>query len=46
MVNDKSLLEYPRHRDPDEKEDNIRIYVPMDLNKEAILRRLDNIIGL
>ena len=43
---DKSLLEYPRHREPDEKEDNIRIYVPMDLNKDAILRRLDNIIGL
>lgn len=41
-----SLLEYPRHREPDEKEDNIRIYVPMDLNKDAILRRLDNIIGL
>lgn len=37
---------YPRHREPDEKEDNIRIYVPMDLNKDAILRRLDNIIGL
>ena len=43
---DKSLLEYPRHREPDEKEDNIRIYVPMDLNKDAILRRLDNIIEL
>jgi hypothetical protein len=43
---DKSLLEYPHHREPDEKEDNIRIYLPMDLNKDAILRRLDNVIGL
>lgn len=41
---DKSLLEYPHHREPDEKEDNIRIYLPMDLNKDAILRRLDYII--
>lgn len=41
---DKSLLEYPHYREPDEKEDNIRIYLPMDLNKDAILRRLDNII--
>ena len=41
---DKSLLEYPHYREPDEKEDNIRIYLPMDLNKDAILRRLDYII--
>lgn len=41
---DKSLLEYQLYREPDEKEDNIRIYLPMDLNKEAILRRLDYII--
>lgn len=39
----KSLLEYPHHREPDKKEDNIRIYLPMDLNKDAILRRLDYI---
>ena len=41
---DKSLLEYQLHREPDEKEGNIRIYLPMDLNKDAILRRLDYII--
>ena len=28
----------------DDAEDNIRIYVPLDLNKKAILRRLDEII--
>ena len=28
------------------KKDNIRIYVPTDLNKDAILRRLDNVIDL
>lgn len=42
---DKSLLDYPLHREPEEKEDNIRVYIPLDLNKEAILRRLDMIIA-
>ena len=42
---DKSLLEYPPHREPDEKEDNVRIYVPIDLNRDAILRRLDRVIA-
>ena len=32
-------------QDPDTEEDNVRIYIPLDLNKKAILRRLDNIIG-
>ena len=32
-------------QDPDTEEDNVRIYIPLDLNKNAILRRLDNIIG-
>lgn len=42
---DKSLLEYPPRREPDDKEDNVRIYVPMDLNRAAILRRLDRVIA-
>ena len=42
---DKSLLDYPPHREPDKKEDNVRIYIPMDLNRDAILRRLDRVIA-
>lgn len=42
---DKSLLEYPQHREPKEQPDNVRIYIPMDLNQEAILRRLDRAIA-
>lgn len=42
---DKSLLEYPQHREPEEQPDNVRIYIPMDLNQEAILRRLDRVIA-
>ena len=44
-IADKSLLEYPQQSEPDNKDDNIRIYVPMDLNKDAILRRLNRVIS-
>lgn len=37
----KSLLEHLQHREPEIQPDNIRIYIPMDLNQEAILRYLD-----
>ncbi len=30
---------------PEEEPDNIRIYVPLDLNRRSILRRLDDIIA-
>ena len=42
---DKSLLEYPAHPEPEEEEDNVRVYVPMDLNRNAILRRIDRVIS-
>ncbi len=42
---DKTLLEYPIHLTPEEEDDNIRVYVPLDINKEAILRRLDSVIA-
>lgn len=42
---DRSLLGEHLHREPEEKEDNIRIYVPIDLNRESIIRRLENIIS-
>ena len=43
---DRSLMGEHVHREPEEKEDNIRIYIPMDLNRESIMRRLGNIILL
>ena len=43
---DKYLYDYgPRKREPEQLEDNIRVYIPMDLNREAILRRMQRIIG-
>lgn len=43
---DKTIDIVPNKRTPPENEpDNIRIYVPLDLNRRAILRRLDDIIA-
>ena len=42
---DKTLLEYEAHIEPEEEPDNVRIYAPIDLNKRAILRRLDVVIA-
>lgn len=43
---DKTRIEYPIGVAPDTEEvDNVRIYAPIDLNRRAILRRLDRIIA-
>ena len=31
-------------REPEVQEDNIRVYIPLDLSRKAILRRLDDVI--
>ena len=41
---DSTLFGYEYRVEPDENEDNVRVYIPLDLNKEAILRRLDGVI--
>lgn len=33
-----------RSIDPDDRPDNIRVYVPLDINREAIIERLRSII--
>ena len=42
---DRTLVESSEPTEPEQQEDNIRIYVPIDLNREAILRRLHEIIN-
>ena len=42
---DKTRLEYLIGQDPDDQPDNVRVFIPLDINKEAILRRLDRIIA-
>ena len=45
---DGSLLESGKKREelrePETQEDNIRVFIPLDLNRKAILRRLDDVI--
>lgn len=41
---DKTLLEYTPSIEPESEEDNLRVYVPLDINKKAIIRRLDSVI--
>lgn len=41
---DKSLSEMATRKEPEDEEDNLRIYVPIALNKKAIMRRLWRII--
>ena len=42
---DESILEnLPRTSEPESQEDNIRFYIPLDINKRAILRRLKTTI--
>lgn len=43
-IKERALKMADLRKSPDEEKDNIRIYVPMDLNKKAILRRLDSVI--
>lgn len=43
-VNEPSLIDITAPAS-DDKPDNIRIYVPMDINKDAILRRLSDLVG-
>lgn len=42
---DRSLFNL-RPDKPEEQADNIRIYIPLDLNREAIIRRLEDIIEI
>ncbi len=41
---DKTLPDYHINSEQDNNDDNVRIYVPLDLNHDAILRRLDWLI--
>jgi len=44
-LTDKYLYKWgSKERGPEDQEDNIRVYVPLDLNREAILRRLQLVI--
>lgn len=41
---DATYREYSNSKEPENEPDNRRVYIPLDLNKNAILRRLDEVI--
>lgn len=41
---DATYREISESKDPEFEPDNWRVYIPLDLNKRAILRRLDHVI--
>lgn len=47
LIDRSKYIEYiiDEEKQPEAAEDNIRVYVPLDLNREAILRRLDHVIA-
>ena len=45
LIDTTLLDEPPLSKEPENQEDNIRVYIPLDLNRAAILRRLDSIIS-
>lgn len=39
---DASLMEIlPASREPEQQEDNVRVFIPLDINRKAIIRRLE-----
>ena len=45
MVDRSIFREAPVDYEPDADEDNVQIYVPIDINRNSILRRLDYVIN-
>jgi len=43
---DKSIMEVgPDASEPEQQDDNVRVYIPLDINREAVLRRLQMLIA-
>lgn len=45
MIDPSLSEESSAAKQPEVREDNVRVYVPLDLNREAFLRRLERIIA-
>ena len=40
----ETVEQMEKARNPEDEEDNRRVYIPLDLNKKAFLRRLDHVL--
>lgn len=45
LIDDSITEILPDTREPESQEDNIRVYIPLDINRKAILRRLETTIA-
>jgi hypothetical protein len=45
LIDDSQYELFRCNKDPECSDDNVRVYIPLDINKKAILRRLDRIIA-
>jgi len=45
LIDDSNYELSWRNREPENTKDNIRVYIPLDINRQAILRRLDRVIA-
>jgi hypothetical protein len=45
LIDDSNYESSWGKKEPENADDNIRVYIPLDINKNAILRRLDHIIA-
>jgi hypothetical protein len=45
LIDDSNYELSWKNKEPESADDNIRVYVPLDINRQAILRRLDRIIA-
>ena len=43
-ISDITLLDLLKSEQPDPEEDNVRVYIPMDISRDSIVRRLEFII--
>ena len=46
LIDHSLLLSEKVYKEPEDQKDNLRVYIPLDLNAESILRRLKYIIFL
>ena len=46
FINEPWLIDYTeRVKEPEETEDNVRVYIPLNINRDAIMRRFRVLIG-
>ena len=45
LIDDSIIEVKPDTREPEPQDDNVRVYIPLDINRKAVLRRLQMLIA-